>query len=331
MVIIHGISGSTQYLLNGMKTIGGKKPETFEDVRYFYNNYTEILSEAEAAVTDRLDERIVGLNDTETRLDGRIQEDIARRTAEVDEEIAELRVKIDSATNILVRWGSTFKCWIAVSLRSRRVSRPLRGLRAELHGVQNEKAMLIRNRSALIKSECSNIVKSHTFVADNMSFFIGAIGEETVINALSRLPDDYHLFNDVNLRFHPPIHWRKMNDYIKTSQIDHIVIGPTGVFLLETKNWIFSDITAKSDKLVYQVRRSSLALWYYLRKSYARNDIPKTRSVVVSVQGCYPEQKPGPYIDITTPNRLCGYITKRTRTLPVDAVDRLVAVIARTV
>jgi len=37
---------------------------------------------------------------------------------------------------------------------------------------------------------------------------------------------------------------------LKSSQIDHIVVGPTGLFLVETKNWKFSDIETKSDKLV---------------------------------------------------------------------------------
>lgn len=331
MVIIHGVSGSTQYLLNGLKPVDGRSLETFEDIHYFYGNYAGILVETEAAVNDQLDEKITCLNNTEIQLDVRIREGIARRTEEIDAEIAELRTKIDSATNILTRWSCTVKRWIAVSLRSRRISRPFSGLKSELHRVQTEKAMLIRNKPFLVRRECSNITENHAFIADNMPFFIGAIGEETVINALSRLSDEYHLFNDVNLRFHPPIHWREKNDYIKSSQIDHIVVGPTGLFLVETKNWKFLDIETKSDKLVYQVRRSSLALWFYLRKNYARYDVPKTRNVVVSVQGCRPGQKLDPYIDITIPNRLCEYITTRTNTLPVDAVDRLVAVIGRIV
>jgi len=331
MVIIHGVSGSTQYLLHGLKPVGGRNLGTFEDIYHFYSNYAGILAETEAVVNNQLDEKITCLNDTEIQLDVRIREGIARRTEEVDVEIAELRTKIDNATNILTRWGCTVKCWIAVSLRSRKISRPFSGLKSELRGVQNERVMLTRKRPEFVNKGCSNIIANHAFIADNISFYIGAVGEETVINALAQLSDEYHLFNNVNLRFHPPIHWREKNDYIKSSQIDHIVVGPTGLFLVETKNWKFSDVETKSNKLVYQVRRSSLALWFYLRKNYARYDVPKTRNVVVSVQGCRPGQKLDPYIDITTPNRLCEYITTRTNTLPADAVDRLVAVIGRTV
>ncbi|MFY1645188.1 hypothetical protein ACK11Z_15765, partial [Methanoculleus bourgensis] len=223
MVVTHGVSGSTKYLLNGLKPVGERSLGNFEDIHHFHNNYTGILVETEAAINAQLDERIAGLIDAEVQLDTRIREGIARRTAEVDAEIAELKTKIDNATNILTRWGYTVKCWIAVSLRPRSISRPFSGLKSELRGVQNERAMLIRKRPELVNKGCNNIIANHAFIADNLSFYIGAIGEETVIAALSRLSDEYHLFNDVNLRFHPPIHWIEMNDYIKSSQIDLIV------------------------------------------------------------------------------------------------------------
>jgi hypothetical protein len=53
----------------------------------------------------------------------------------------------------------------------------------------------------------------------------GSQGEKNVIQTLTRnLNDDYYLINDV---------------YLKSGggDIDHIVLGPNGVFVLETKNW----------------------------------------------------------------------------------------------
>jgi hypothetical protein len=54
----------------------------------------------------------------------------------------------------------------------------------------------------------------------------GRQGEKTVIKTLtSRLDDEYYLLNGV---------------YLKSGgggDIDHIVLGPTGVYVLETKNW----------------------------------------------------------------------------------------------
>lgn len=53
-------------------------------------------------------------------------------------------------------------------------------------------------------------------------FFIGARGEEKVCGLLRNLPGQYHVFNDfVACGVH----------------VDHVVVGPTGVYSLETKFW----------------------------------------------------------------------------------------------
>lgn len=50
----------------------------------------------------------------------------------------------------------------------------------------------------------------------------GAIGEERVSKILEGLPDTYHVFNDFTVgRYH----------------VDHVVVGPGGVFSIETKFW----------------------------------------------------------------------------------------------
>lgn len=52
--------------------------------------------------------------------------------------------------------------------------------------------------------------------------FKGARGEERVAGILQALPADYHVFNDfVACKRH----------------VDHVVVGPTGVFSVETKCW----------------------------------------------------------------------------------------------
>ena len=53
----------------------------------------------------------------------------------------------------------------------------------------------------------------------------GLRGEKQVANLLTHtLNDDYYLLNDLYLRD-------------GGGDIDHIVLGPNGVFVLETKNW----------------------------------------------------------------------------------------------
>jgi hypothetical protein len=65
----------------------------------------------------------------------------------------------------------------------------------------------------------------------------GAIGEQKVVKELEKLSDDYILINDFTCGFNPPIYNHKENDHIHSVQVDHILVSPSGVFLIETKNW----------------------------------------------------------------------------------------------
>ena len=53
-------------------------------------------------------------------------------------------------------------------------------------------------------------------------FFKGARGEERVSGILKSLPASYHVFNDFNTG---------------RAHVDHVVVGPGGVFAVETKFW----------------------------------------------------------------------------------------------
>jgi sulfur relay (sulfurtransferase) DsrC/TusE family protein len=327
MAQIHGISGSTQYLLNGTKAINGKRLATLDELHHLHDHYEEILAETETTVARQQDEIILGLSDDESRFDRQLQEGIAKRTQEVDRDIGELNDKVRIAGNFFTRTGCRLHYWIAVSLRNHRIHSPFSEMIRELHNVQDYKRKHIANRSFIIKNEYNNVVSSYHFLKNNQSFLIGAGGEEFVIGVLSKLPDEYHVVNDVNLHFHRAIHWRERHEYIKNCQIDHIVVGPTGMFLLETKNWKAADIELKSDTLKHQVRRSSLALWYYLKDYYWRDESPKIRNVIISMKGSFSGEKLDKFIDVVSPRQLCGYITAREIALSEDAVKKLIGII----
>lgn len=70
----------------------------------------------------------------------------------------------------------------------------------------------------------------------------GATAELEVIGRLELLPDSYFVFNDVRLKATRKI--RFDGAYLQSAQLDHLVLGPTGVFAIETKCW--SRSTAES-------------------------------------------------------------------------------------
>ncbi len=53
----------------------------------------------------------------------------------------------------------------------------------------------------------------------------GIVGEEHASMVFAGLPDDYTVYSDLSIEVDG-----------KTSQLDHVVVGPSGIFVIETKN-----------------------------------------------------------------------------------------------
>jgi hypothetical protein len=99
------------------------------------------------------------------------------------------------------------------------------------------------------------------------SFLKGAKGEELVARELGFLSDEYTVFHDITIRL-PRTAGGSAN-------LDHIVVGPNGVFAIETKNWSDS-VTISNGELLYagqkptrppleQVKTAANALREFLR------------------------------------------------------------------
>ncbi|MDD4735787.1 MAG: nuclease-related domain-containing protein [Kiritimatiellae bacterium] len=73
------------------------------------------------------------------------------------------------------------------------------------------------------------------------SYFKGAQGEEQVARALHLLPPGFTVFHGLLLRG-------------AVSDMDHVVVGPTGVFVVETKNWA-GTMSVVGQDILYDGRR----------------------------------------------------------------------------
>jgi hypothetical protein len=94
------------------------------------------------------------------------------------------------------------------------------------------------------------------------SFIYGALGEQKVVKTLEALSDEYFLINDFSISFSSAIYFRQENEYIKSIQIDHLLVAPSGIFLIETKNW--SDKFLENSSLrspVQQIKRNNFVLF----------------------------------------------------------------------
>jgi len=327
MARIHGISGSTRVLLNGVRPVNGKKPANLEEIEHFLDNYDKILKETEEILHRQHESMILQLDEQATRLDRKIQGDIAKRTRDVYTHMLEVNNKIETSESMLWRWGYTIQFWLEDLLSSYRINGPSRNDRIDLNHLQHQKTRAVESKTAVVKAGCRTLSDNKQFLKEKEPFLIGARGEEEVIRQLSFLPDTYHVLNDVNLHFDRAIYWKKYRQYVKNCQIDHVVVGPTGLFLLETKNWRRKNLEIGSENVIFQVQRANLALWYYLKDYYWRNEHPKISSVIVSMYGFSKNQKSDPYINAMTPDRLCSFIAGRDSQFSESDIHKLIKLI----
>jgi hypothetical protein len=143
----------------------------------------------------------------------------------------------------------------------------------------------------------------------------GIEGEEMVESVLSALDDSYLLINDVRL-------------YPKWGNIDHILLGPTGIFVIETKHyrtkiiydghkWYSTHPTKRrypkhqiKDPVV-QVRRNATSLKNFLKRCAGR-DVEVIPILVFSHPNVKLAIKSSPSCQIMKINELTGFIRKQS-------------------
>jgi hypothetical protein len=156
-------------------------------------------------------------------------------------------------------------------------------------------------------------------IIDNLNSFIyGALGEQKVVMALENLSDEYFLINDFSVSFSSAIYNRQQNDYIKSVQIDHILVAPSGIFLIETKNW--SEKSLENLSLlspVKQIRRTSFVLFKLLNNEMSNYNLRLDRhhwgDKKISIKNLIVMTNTKPqeefqFVKVLTLNELLGYI-----------------------
>lgn len=127
-------------------------------------------------------------------------------------------------------------------------------------------------------SQLQKLQAKKKLVLDLNNTIYGALGEQKVVDTLESLPDDYILINDFSCNFEPPLYNRNENDHIKSIQIDHLLVSPAGIFLIETKNWSKRSIDNLNMRSpVQQVNRTNYALYKILESAVNKSKWKLTR------------------------------------------------------
>jgi hypothetical protein len=151
---------------------------------------------------------------------------------------------------------------------------------------------------------------------------LGALGEINTLLSLAELRGSFIVINNLELYFHRPFR-NKLDDgsidYVKSSQIDHVVIGPTGVYAIESKNWSAKAEIREEYSPIMQARRCGKAIWYFLKKETGKAFNVKT---VISMTGSAAILGSS-WVTVLPANRIRSYITRGKTQLTNGEIERI--------
>lgn len=148
------------------------------------------------------------------------------------------------------------------------------------------------------------------------SYIYGARGEQKVVDELKPLSDDYIVINDFTYKFWKPLFHKQQRTYIKTIQIDHLLVSPAGIFLIETKNWSKESVQNLNLRSpIAQIYRTNFALFTIVNRiadfkliphHWGERKIP-IRNLIVLINHKPAEEFQ--YVKVLTLRELVNYIT----------------------
>ena len=155
----------------------------------------------------------------------------------------------------------------------------------------------------------------------NQSWYLGAVGEVAVGKILSRLPDCWTTFHALPVG-------------TKESDIDHIVVGPGGVFAINTKHhsgkpiWIADRTFMVSGHKQPHLRNAEYDADRVARLLGGRMPVPVRPMIVLVDPKSITIKKAPERVTVIEARRLVRWLMKRPVALAPDAVRELASVLA---
>jgi len=164
---------------------------------------------------------------------------------------------------------------------------------------------------------------------ENMNDYLGAEGEFIVLKELEKLGNKFHVFCDVDVHLDKPIPHRATREHITRKQLDFIVVGNTGIFVIEVKNWSSNTVKEQryNENPIEQVSKQGLLLWKKLNDSVSFE--PYVKNILVSIQGNISPNPDYPRVKVKTPSSIRSYIEHTNKDLLDEEVDETVSILKR--
>ena len=274
------------------KELDSKNISMFNSIREiedFKRNYNSIKEDILAQAQINLQKEIAQKSNKLESLKEDLKEHITSLEDEIRTQIRILETKVSDLNERLknqsflkrvftaiARWHNNFELYQLVTNRNQRISRRTASRVLEAESLQSEVDRLTQNTDEIVANRCKNelyeLDRTKNAVEELRTIIAGAKGEYAVEQELKKLPNNFYVINDYKLDFVRPIINKQTGEKIFSIQIDHLVVSPGGVFILETKNW--SQKSIKSLNLrspIEQIQRSSYALFVFMNKNISIN------------------------------------------------------------
>ena len=233
-----------------------------------------------------------------TRLRATYQPSVDRKKSEVAEGVANLGNRIARLRAEKGVWRS-FVNWFRVW-----------GCRRTIARLHSEERQYIATLSGNIQ---------RLAILRESSELAGARAELDVIARLARLPVEHTVFNDLRLTADRWIHFE--GTPLHSAQIDHLVLSPAGVFVIETKRWSMHFVESGEYHDPFdQIQRAAYLCFDKLRRKFGKI---RVRSVIACA-GKLPPAPEDTHVKVLPVAELTGYIAWFRQ--PELAPDRLLKV-----
>ena len=333
-------SGAEADLFGRLSQKGINRFSSIADMISFKRDYRREIEDFREQKTDEVKAEIEHLVGQEKSLQAEYELRHADQVKLTNEEITRIIEKLAAMPRNIVskirRYFLEKRLWRLENNFDQIVAEPLRGLREQIDDTARQSAYLVANHEEVVTRRSApfieEIERTVNVLSELAPVIYGAIGEQKAIELLRRLPDDYYIINDYQRSFHRPLHMKSEDDWIYSIQLDHVVVGPTGVFVIETKYWSPKSIASNNlFSPVKQLRRGGFALFVLInngiRGYHAFNNHwgaaqISVGNILLMMNATTNEQFQ--FVKILTESNLLDFITRRPAVLSNEQVRCLV-------
>jgi hypothetical protein len=352
MARVYGALGAEKVLIQKLYEAGIRSLRSLDDVERHINESGSFIAKRTEEERESLLQEASSLERQTRVLSERLDEQRARRRAKLTEEGDTLRAvlavepeptrnPISMLLRGLKRWRQNRRLRTLENRFEDELNRPLRKLIEEISSTTRAREYILSDLDNLIRQRLTKEIKQKEHIDRTLnelqSWVSGARGERQVLQTLSSLPDSYVIFNDFILDLNPPM--RSPEGMRFRCQADHVVIGPSGVFNIETKNW--SEASVRSLDLrspVEQVKLTGKAIFREVNRAVRDREIRvgghhwgdskiSVRNILAMVSAMPPTEFQ--WVKMLPLSRLNGYIQYFEQVFSSKEVEEIAAYVYR--